>query len=367
MNVQADYASTAAPAQTRPLVPGSLLIPFDWAAQPLAEIIQSEPRLLTHVFELDRPRMHVIALVLAHLDGRPEPHLAPILFKAPIREVLQRVLGRCPVGAKRVLLRLPSAVLSQQGYLRLVELLDDPRSAKLLHHLEQTEISDSTVRVLYEVPAELRPILAGLVKFIDTLDHLPDGLRWLASLGAASSFDALIADLAGQAQPGQFIARLKDLVSQLPLPENLPPAQIGKARRIDATADICALAKAFKNCLAIYTREVDAGTCAIYLWDDPAAPAVCLVTRQGRLGWCLSEALGPRNAKLDSKQLQEITTAFADAGVPQLSAIFALESILETTINTRARTRRQRRQNLEQRLLELQDTARVQDVIDVDS
>ena len=363
MNVQADYPLTTAPAQTKPLAPGYLFTPFGWAAQPLAQIILSEPRLLTHVFELDRPRMHVVALALAHLDGRPEPHLALILFRASIRELLQRVLGRCPAGIKRVLRRLPSEVLSRQGYLRLVELLDDPRSAKLLHHLEQTEIADSTVRVLYEVPAVLRPLLAGVVPFTG-LNDLPEALHWLARRGAAANFDALISDLASQAQPGQFVARLKDLVSQLPLPENLPPAQIGKARRIDATADICALAKAFKNCLAMYTSEVDAGTCAIYLWDDPAAPAVCLVTRHGRLGWCLSEALGPKNTELDTEHLRHTTGTFAQAGIPQFSAMRALESILETTIKIRARTRRQRRQHVEQRLPEIEEAAWIEGVVD---
>ena len=67
MNMQVDSPTTVALAQTKPLVPGYLFTPFGWAARPLAMMIQSEPGLLTHVFELDRPRMHVIALALAHL------------------------------------------------------------------------------------------------------------------------------------------------------------------------------------------------------------------------------------------------------------------------------------------------------------
>lgn len=309
----------------------------------------------------------MIALALAYLDDNPAPHLAPILFRASFREVLHRVVGRAPAGIKRVLRRLPFAVLSRQGYLRLIELLDEPRSAKLLHHLNDTEITDSTVRVLYEVPAVLRPVLAEVVRFIeriDRLDHFPDGLRWLASRGAAASFDALTADLAARAQPGQFFARLKNLVSELPLPQTLPPKKIGMARRIDATADICALAKRFKNCLATFPRRIDAGACAIYLWDDPAEPAVCLVTRHGRLGWCLSEALGPSNAELDGKQLQEITTAFAKAAVPQYSPICALECILQADCTTRPRTPRQRQHYLEQRLLEIEEAAWIEDVVD---
>ena len=69
MNVQVDSPVAVAFAQTKPLVPGYLVTPFGWAAQPLAAMIQADPELLTHVFELDRVRMHVIALALAHLDG----------------------------------------------------------------------------------------------------------------------------------------------------------------------------------------------------------------------------------------------------------------------------------------------------------
>ena len=43
------------------------------------------------------------------------------------------------------------------------------------------------------------------------------------------------------------------------------------------------------------------------------------------LGWSLSETLGPSNAELDGKQLQEITTAFAKAAVSQVPP-FALSN-----------------------------------------
>ena len=120
--------------------------------------------------------------------------------------------------------------------MRLIELLDDPRSAKLLHHLDETEITDSTIKVLYDIPAVLRPVLAELVRFIERierLDQLPDGLRLLVSRGAAASFNSLIDNLASQAQPGQFVARLTKLVAELPLPQTLPPVQIGKAERMN--------------------------------------------------------------------------------------------------------------------------------------
>jgi hypothetical protein len=335
MSAQLNCLSAVAAPAAKQLVPGYLLAPFGCAAQPLTAMVQADPGLLMHVFELDRPRMHTIALALAHLDGAASRQLGPVLLSASAREILDRVLGRSPAGIKRALRRLPAEVLTRQSYRVLVQLLDHPETAKLLHHLGETEITDSAIQVLDEVPAPLRSVALAVLHLVYRLDNLPAGLRFLAARGAAPSFDALVTDLAAQPQTDQFIARLKQLVAALPLPQIMPPAQIGTARRLDAAEEICALAKRFKNCLAMYTGQVDAGECAIYLWEDPTTPAACQVRRHGRLGWFLSEALGPRNVQPEPQQLQRIRHAFAEAGIPQYSVICAIESILQLDGATR--------------------------------
>ncbi len=295
MDAQVDRPSTVALTQIKALVPGYLLTPFGWAANPLAAMIQSDPGLLKHMFELDRPRMHVIALALAQLDDNPAQRLAPVLFRGSAREVLQRVVGQAHVGFKGVLRRLPSAVLSRQGYLRLIELLDDPLCTKALHHLEQREITDSIVSILYEAPAELRSVLAELLRVIENtekLDHLQDGLRWLARRGAAESFDALVTDLAAHVQPGQFVARLRILVSELPLPQTLPPKRSGTH---DGSTQQRILARWLSGS-RIASQLFRHGSMLVY------ARYTCGTIRlnlHGRLGWCLSETLGPSNAELD--------------------------------------------------------------------
>src|SRR5256885_132667 len=82
------------------------------------------------------------------------------------------------------------------------------------------------------------------------------------------------------------------LVSAMPLPDAMPPAQVGRARRIDRAADIRALAKRWRNCLEIYLSDVDRGLCAFYRWDD-SAPFACMIRRRGRFGWFFTEAKGP--------------------------------------------------------------------------
>jgi hypothetical protein len=273
--------------------------------------------------------------------------IAPTLFHAPIREAIQQILGRCPSGIHRVLRRLPSVVLSREAYRSLIELLDDPPSAKLLYHLDERELTDPTLRVLREVPRALRPIMTAIVRYALLLDGLPAGLRWLAARTGAPSFDVLVADLAAQRQPAQLIARVNKLVSELPLPDRLPPITIGKATRIDTTKEIHALARQFRNCLVTYTDQVDAGTSVIYLWDEPDLRAICHVARHGRLGWALDDALGPGNAELSGDHRQHITHAFGQVGIPEARLFEAIELIAQASVSkVELRLRRREREDL---------------------
>jgi hypothetical protein len=316
------------PSNMKQLVPGYLLTPFGWASRQLVAMIDADPTLLAQIFQLSRPRMHLIALALAHLDGEAQ-QLAPVLFRASVREVLQRILGRSPVGITRVLERLPSTVLTRQSYQQLTQILDDPQTAKLLHHLKSTEITDATIRILLEVPAPLRTVALGIGGSVQRLATLAAGLRLLVSRGAAPTFDELVADLATRQQPAQFTARLRDLVASLPLPQTLPPERIAIARRLDSTKEVCSLAREWRNCLASRTDRIDEGQCAVYLWEDKTSPAVCEVARYGRLGWFFTDALGPRNRELDSEQLNQIRSAFENCGIPEFYVVGALDSILQ--------------------------------------
>ncbi len=63
--------------------------------------------------------------------------------------------------------------------------------------------------------------------------------------------------------------------------------------------------------------------------------SACHVTRHGRLGWFLSEVLGPENVELAPNQLRRICSAFANAGIPQRSAAYPIECILVSDCKVR--------------------------------
>jgi hypothetical protein len=173
-----------------------------------------------------------------------------------------------------------------------------------------------------------RPLPFALADWPRKLSGLAAGLQFLVSRGVAANVDALVADLAKVMAWPQLAAMVEFWVGMLPLPEAMPPATVGNGRRLDRVDEVCRLGREWRNCLGTYAGAIDAGRSAVYLWEEAASPAVCLVERHGRLGWFLDEVKGPRNIALESEQLQVIGAAFAGVGVPQRRVISAIESII---------------------------------------
>jgi len=117
-------------------------------------------------------------------------------------------------------------------------------------------------------------------------------------------------------------------VGMLPLPETMPPATVGSGRRLDRVDEIGCLGREWRNCLATYGGAIDAGRSAVYLWEEAARPAACLVERHGRLGWFLDQVKGPRNIDVEPDLLQVIGAAFAGVGVPESGVVAAIEAII---------------------------------------
>jgi hypothetical protein len=335
MTEQLPCGSTAtAPARSQ-LFPGHLLTPLGWAATPLASVVSAYPTLLADLFGMSRQRMHLIALALAHLEAPSSPDIASLLIRGSSPQVLQRVLGRCPTGAKRALKHLPTQVLRQQNYRLLIELLDDADSATVLHHA--SKIDDLAIAVLAGLPQPLRRGLPlALPDWPWKLNGLVESLQFLVSHGVGANVDELVAELATVTAGPQLAGTVEFWVSMLPLPESIPPARVANARRLDTGDEVCSLARTWRNCLASYRGAIDAGHCAVYLWEEAARPAACLARRHGRLGWFLDEVKGPRNGEIEPDQLEVIAAAFADVGVPSSQVVRAIETIYADTDPMRA-------------------------------
>jgi hypothetical protein len=112
-----------------------------------------------------------------------------------------------------------------------------------------------------------------------------------------SNVDELIAESATVTSGPQLAAMVGFWVGRLPLPEAMPPATVGNARRLDQVDTVCWLGRSWRNCLASY-------------------------------GWLLDEVKGPRNSEVEPSQFALIGTAFADVGVPSSQVVRAIENII---------------------------------------
>jgi hypothetical protein len=81
--------------------PGFLLAPFGWAAEPVAAMMRADRSLFADLFAIDRSRMHLIALTVAHLNLPVRPEISPLLVRASARQVLNQVMGQPPDGLRR--------------------------------------------------------------------------------------------------------------------------------------------------------------------------------------------------------------------------------------------------------------------------
>lgn len=327
-----DLKAHEAPANSQRRNPVSpfLLSPFKWAADSVASLAGLDPALCVELCKIGPTRMHVVALVLAHLEIDPTPELGRLLLCGSIRELTTQTLGRAPpAGLRRALGHMPAKVLARENYRRLMALLDHGPTAKLLFHID--EVDDALIDLLFQTPPTLRrPVLRLVQSRGDHWSHyagLCDGLHVLAARGAADSLDELVGSLASAKRPEQFLARLRAIYDRLPLPEAMPPGRIGQARRLDCVGEIQVLASRWQNCLRDYIGSVNSGSRAIYLWEDQAMPAVCSVSRRGRLGWFLDHVKGPRNAEIDTQDLEIIFQSFAEASIPQASMIQTIEQL----------------------------------------
>jgi hypothetical protein len=116
--------------------------------------------------------------------------------------------------------------LQQQNYQRLVLLLADPDSGKVLQHA--AKIDDLAIAVLADLPKLLpRPLPFAVSDWPRKLNSLADGLRFLASRGVASNLDEMVAKLASVTAAPQLAAVVRSWVDSLPLPQMMPQALLG--------------------------------------------------------------------------------------------------------------------------------------------
>ncbi|HEX4407383.1 MAG TPA: hypothetical protein VH206_01295 [Xanthobacteraceae bacterium] len=308
--------------------PGFLMTPLGWLTEPLTTALKGDPDLLASVLELDEYRMHALALTFAISNPNP-PSLSNItaLLAGNPNAALEHVLGNWPPGLRRVLQNLAGAsVLAIESYRKLVFAIHDKPTATFLRH--RRDITEPLILALAALPSPLRTsAVFKLLDYIDGIDRFVPGLMHLCEL-ADLSFDDFCKEIGALGHPDQVKAKVAAIIDRLPLPDRLPNEQIGHFRRVDEPAQIRALARSWKNCLADHIREVNEGASLVYLSPDKANEAAALLSRINRIGWAVVDIKGPRNIEIKPELLAKYYDTFRSANVSRLSDVAAIRSII---------------------------------------
>jgi hypothetical protein len=255
-------------------------------------------------------RRQLVCLALAL--GCDVTALRDILLHDRLRRAIAAVLGEAaPAGLERALGRMGEVAWPAEAGRKLLDLLADPVTAKLLRHAERLDAD--LVRRLAALP----PPMGRAARL--ALELNADGVAVLGEAYAALRFrdGAAAADAAAArwADAGS-VHRLFDAVRDDLAPEPMAPPHPG-AGRLKALASKAALrdaARRFRNCLAGETPQAATGWSAFYEWEGPPG-AVVEITRDHVFGWRLEQARLADNAAVPLSVRKAILGDLALMGV----------------------------------------------------
>jgi hypothetical protein len=306
-----------------PFRPGFLLGPLGWLNEQLSARRAPDPGFLSLLFGLEPPAMHMLGIAVAHGCERS---LLTTLFRQAPRAIVEQSVGFWPEGLDRLVRALPAMALSREQYRAIPGLLSDRSTAKFLQH--QRAIDGLMITGLFSLPPILRrQTIFKLFGRCERIDRFVHGLRYLAER-VGLSFNVLLNELGSFDQTDEIVAKIAELVDNLPLPATLPPPFVSSFHRIDRVTEIRSLAKTWHNCLAEYLFNISEGTAAVYRSDNGEPRAVALVSRFYRMGWLLNQIRGPDNTDIERSYLVDYQTAFLKAGIPDYPDVAAIRDLI---------------------------------------
>ena len=308
--------------------PGLLLQPFGWAARSVMHLATAEPRLLSHLTDLDQVRLHAMALYLAYRDGEPlGEDDAAFLACARSRDILEKATGGAPMHLLGLLRRLPASVLERELYKGLVAIAADEAFARVL--MRHSVLTSTEIAKIIHVPASLRsaPLLSALYVDVFRLAAIADVCDWFDrrwNIEAASHY--LRADSLSQVRQLTL-----DLVRSLPAIPAFPPRTVGVARLLESAKDLQRAGRTGKNCLGYVTRELKLNIAAFYVWHDDEEPIYIRVSNPYGLGWFLSQMKLAENKAPDAERVATVEQAFGLVGIDKETVSDALAVLLFDT------------------------------------
>lgn len=294
-----------------------LLSHFGSYAAEVDQMAAASGRFQQSLLQLTSRQFHLIGFSLALWRRSTSPNvdvseLGELLASVPAKEVIGRIYGPTPRGLLRSLGKLPNHLLRPGAYVNLITLLEEPRAAKVLFHMDG--ISANTIALLTRLDPALRkprliallrvPRAAAIVEFLieAILRHRSGVSRQavLASLGSVGTAEGLEKWFCGWIEKTEFPSP--------PWNGNdvcVPLRTIHEMRQT---------ARLMRNCLQAKVVSVISGASYYYLRRGDPLSVVELVNDR-LAGWMVSDMKGMENQRLPLRLASRIRDEFKTAGI----------------------------------------------------
>jgi hypothetical protein len=300
----------AAPAPAR-TGPSSLLKLVAGEFAPALADVWPEPH--TPFLASSPARRHLACLALAL--GRNLARIADVVLEGRIRRSIEAAVDRAPAGLERALARLGDTAWPADSYRRLLDLLADPASAKLLRHAEAIDPA-LIARLGLLPPAMGRSLALAALITDDAARAVAESAGAIACRSGAAVAEAAAARWAGlETEAALFEAVREDLYPEPPAP---PFPATDRLKPLATKAALREAARRYENCLATRVNHAVGGFSAYYEWTGGGpidGGAIVEIGRDAIFGWRLEEAKGPKNAVLDKDVRAELVADLAALGV----------------------------------------------------
>lgn len=306
-------------------MPGLLLQPFGWAAEPLMRLALAEPRLLAHLTDLTALRLHVIAFYLAvHGDDRDDSATAAFIASARSWSILERALGGPPQRLLGLLRRLPDQAMSIATYKQLAAITSNAMLVNIM--IRQSKLRAVDIERLAKTSPVLLagPLQKVLASDMRKLAAVVETAAWFSQRWNMEVTDRFAA-IRSLAESSRLTS---ELLRTLPPVPRLPPRVVGHARMIETDQELARAERMGRNCLSSYAAQITQLKCAIYIWDDGDEPIYIEVRRRDELGWCLADMKVANNSPPPDERQKLVDHAFDVAGIDSNAVAISLNLLL---------------------------------------
>jgi hypothetical protein len=255
-------------------------------------------------------RRHLLCLALSRTEEQLEAKLAAVALTATFRRALNQLVPDAPDGLARALQRLGEVAWPAEGYERLLNLLGQPETCKLLRHADAISL-ESTKALAVLTPGLHRAGLGRAGLTLAQAGVLHELHIALAARDGTSAADAAARSWAGNGKVADILSRAERAIRRPKL--NPPFPDTDRLRGLLTLAQIDEAGGRYKNCLATldYVGDPDY---AFYEWLGD--PGVMVELFDDRLfGWTLWQASCVDNKPVPEPAREEISFALRQLGV----------------------------------------------------